>query len=150
MMRRASKDRLAQSKKDLNWETEALNPITLAFESHDLEARWRLRNGSRQRAIASRFLFMSAVFQLIFHASDVLEDVQGPIVGPLRLLLGAESLGGSLLIFTGLVPPSQPVLFWLLSLYGMGTVWTHYYLRPGESVKSIASLVSIHCQHIHP
>ena len=131
-------DKVLSSKKDLTMEKQTIGAFTLIFQDPNTELKWQQTNLIRQIRLTQRLLFVSALFQGLFHWSYLLEsegeDEYHIFFLSLRLLIALIFVFGSFLIGTGLLNPNQVLLFWAQILYGGPTIgiycWTR--VRPSQ------------------
>ena len=113
-------DTTSNAKKDIVLETADIGGFTLIFQNPETEQQWQTTNLFRKMAMTQRFLAMSVIFQGLFLWSDVIElhHEHVSLNLALRSLIGLMPLLALFLISTGLLYPSQMLLFLLKIFYG--------------------------------
>jgi hypothetical protein len=121
MSRRTSKiSKPSFEKKDITLETTDIGGFTLMFGDPEIERKWQLDRLPRHIRICQRFLLGTSISQALYFWSDIIESDGENVVYhlSLRLLISVPPLLGSFLVATGLLIPSQELLFFAELLYG--------------------------------
>jgi len=131
-----SKSVVPQSnKKDCVVETADIGGLTLMFQDRTTELKWQQNQMKRNFGISQRFLFFSAIFQGLFFWSDILEQNESGNRSHalelccMRILLGGLSLICCFLVSTGLLLPTQMMVFWINICYGIPTLLIFFLSR---------------------
>jgi hypothetical protein len=114
-------NKLLSEKKDITLEITDIGGFTLMFQDPAIERKWQFTHLARYVKICQRFLLGTAISQLFFFWSDYIESKGEKVVLflSLRLLISLPPLLGCFLVATGLLVPSQEMLFFTELLYGM-------------------------------
>ena len=122
--------------KKLKFSTAKIRALTLLFENTELEDRWNVSHKRRLKALSTRYLFLSGLFQGLFLWSDQIEGRSDPALQEvlwlhaiIRLALGGGPLIFCFLYAVGIFEPSQFVVLLTNLLYGMPTLALHILSR---------------------
>ncbi len=122
-------------KKDPILETTEIRGLTLMFDNPSKELKWQATQLKRNVGLTQRFLFFSAIFQGIFYWSDVIENINDVNTQSLshllylRIILVILPLSACFLVSTGLLVPTQTIIFWITMCYGLPTLAIFYLSR---------------------
>ena len=118
-----------KGEKVLKFDSARIQGLTLLFENKGLEDRWNESHKGRLKALTTRYLFLSGLFQGLFLWSDQIEARSDQALQEVLFLhsMIRLALGGGPLIFCfiyaiGIFVPSQFVVLLTNLLYGMPTL----------------------------